>query len=648
MTHPQKQSLSSPLGLVLLATVLYGTGFLLWYGSTPLGMQPVLDGKENLLMAEALANREFDGEPFFRAPLYPALLSLALTAGLPEAWLPHLARIINGILHFVSTLLIYKVGLRISGRSWAAAAAAALYGLNPVALHFAGDPLDATLSVTLLLAGLLCLLPTQHTPDGQARGGHVVTAYAGLAGLLLGLAVVARPNLLSAALLLPCFPLLQGFWVTGFAYSARVVRMQLPRTVAAGAGLLVPLLSVGLINHTISGHFVVLPTQGAYNLWSANKSGAHGKYHVQVLDIQVGPEGHRNPARVESERLYEIDVGEPPEDVFQLQAYWRQRALNEIAADPFAWLGRISRKAYYLTNHYEQYNNKTYAWHKERSPWLRYNPIGWALLFAAGLLGLALSWRQPASRIILLAGLTYAAGLLLFYVSARFRLPLAALLAAGSSGLWAALPGFLGWSKRKQITLSLLFIALLGISLVRFGGVADRSTRVMDHMLMAQAAFELGNDQLATRHAEAALTYRPELTPARELLILARFNHAAAVQPEWLRDPTFLRENLALADSIRSYSPQIDYTRAVYLWHLGDTDNAAALWARLVPLNTAAGRDALAALLWTGSASQNHIDLTRRLLQQRFDPILATALVGPSGDAGDNPYHRHLSRVLGD
>jgi hypothetical protein len=44
----------------------------------------------------------------------------------------------------------------------------------------------------------------------------------------------------------------------------------------------------------------------------------------------------------------------------------------------------MARKAYALLNNWEQYNNKTYAFHKALSPWLSWNPLCWGLLLVLG------------------------------------------------------------------------------------------------------------------------------------------------------------------------------------------------------------------------------------------------------------------------
>jgi hypothetical protein len=47
-------------------------------------------------------------------------------------------------------------------------------------------------------------------------------------------------------------------------------------------------------------------------------------------------------------------------------------------------LGQLGRKVYALLNDWEQYNNKTYAFHQARSPWLRWNPLSWGVLLVPG------------------------------------------------------------------------------------------------------------------------------------------------------------------------------------------------------------------------------------------------------------------------
>ncbi|MSU46551.1 MAG: hypothetical protein EXS42_05375 [Lacunisphaera sp.] len=228
-------------------------------------------------------------------------------------------------------------------------------------------------------------------------------------------------------------------WVAAIG-PLRLWRAQLrPIGLALAAGGLL-WLAEGLWQWRVSGEFRLLPWQGAYNLWAANKPGANGRYYAQTMWFEAPARGaQENPARRESLLLYQqatADTG--PLRIDPFNRYWRQRLFVEIRAHPAAWLKLELRKAYYMANNHEQYNNKTYSFHQARSPWLRFNPLGWGVLLLGGTLGIiALGRSRPPLRdaVLLLAG-AVAAGLFLFYVSARFRLPLAALLCVLAGAEW--------------------------------------------------------------------------------------------------------------------------------------------------------------------------------------------------------------------
>ncbi len=128
---------------LLLFAFVYAMGHMIWYWQTPLGQNPTLYGQENLILAEQIANGSLAKEPFYRAMLYPALLAF-----LPIHWM------VLGILcHLGNTLLSIALSDRIWKNDYAPLVSGALVGFNPVLIHFAFDPLDATLAITLLLSG---------------------------------------------------------------------------------------------------------------------------------------------------------------------------------------------------------------------------------------------------------------------------------------------------------------------------------------------------------------------------------------------------------------------------------------------------------------------------------------------------------------
>ena len=276
---------------VLLATLGYGLFYLSWYWGTPLGRSPVLDGAENMLIAEAIANAALPIEPFYRAMLYPCIISLFFIFGFtPEA--TFIATQLLGLLtHLFSTAIIYYLSLNFFNNRKGALIATLLFGLNPVLIYFAVDPLDVTLGILLFLIGLCGLLPlfneSNATNDKNVYTGCLKT------GLFWGLAILVRPHFIVVYL---ASPLILGFalfkWRTSVKASVVIL-------LAGGAVL----SCGGLIQSLHSGSFRIMPWQGAYNLWAANKPSANGKFFKQEIFIEKS-ETHVNPTKLESVYLY--------------------------------------------------------------------------------------------------------------------------------------------------------------------------------------------------------------------------------------------------------------------------------------------------------------------------------------------------------
>jgi hypothetical protein len=194
-----------------------------------------------------------------------------------------------------------------------------------------------------------------------------------------------------------------------------------------------------------------------------------------------------------------------------MDAHWRASFVAEVTEHPVRWSALMARKLYALADNWEQYNNKTFAFHKARSPWLSWNPVCWGLLLGLAVPGavrLRASSRRTAALVAGVAALC-AASTALFFVSARFRLPLAAVAALlaggalGSASFWRSL------SPRGRLGILAGVLAAALVTFSRLGGVADRSTFVQDHVLLARASFTVGDDVGAIREANEALKLQP-------------------------------------------------------------------------------------------------------------------------------------------
>jgi 4-amino-4-deoxy-L-arabinose transferase-like glycosyltransferase len=487
------------IALPASVALLYALGHLNWYLGTPLGRVPVLDERENIDLANAIAGGALPAVPFYRAPGYALALACLRWAGVTAGGLFPAALLLGAVLHGINAALVASIARRPFGDR-GALFAGVLFALDPVLVHFATQALDATLSLTLFLGGLFFFAGAVAAP---AR----TRAWAG-AGFLWAAATLVRPNFLLVWVVVPA----------SAAFQLGPPRMRLRILGSALAGILL-FGAASAWQWNVSGVAGFLPWQGPYNLWAANRPGANGRYYTQ--HVSLPPELARaNPARAESILLYAEETHGQAPAITAMNAHWRQRFADEVLSHPLRWGALMARKAYALLNNWEQYNNKTFAFHKARSPWLRWNPICWGLLLVLGVAGAArLSADSPrlagAGAVVWAA---CAASILLFFVSARFRLPLAALSAVLAGGALAS-PGFWRhWPARRRAALA-ASVALAGaVSFSRFGGVQDPSTFVQDHVLLARAAFTVGDDPTAEREAVEALKLQPWHPDARAIL----------------------------------------------------------------------------------------------------------------------------------
>jgi hypothetical protein len=556
-------------GLVLT----YVFGYLAWYSGTPLGRVPVLDEREVLALAAQIATGDLPPEAFYRAPLYPAILALPLVFGVDPAALPLLARLANGLCHLASTYLVWQIAGLLWRRRDAQFLAGMLVGFNPVLLHFSGDALDITPAITALLLGVRAMVVATQTRR---------TARWLPCGLWLGVGVLLRPHVLPVLCFAPVFA-----WYTH--------RTDVPWRAACACVLpgLACLLALGAVNFALAGDFRILPWQGAYNFWVANRPGANGRYFEQQIPIHSMDE-RANTARLESEILYRREQAGAPADYRTMSRYWQARAWHAIVVDPIGWARRLARKAFYLVNDVEQYNNKTFAFHKARSPWLHWNPLGWAVVAILAALGIGPALRRAGGVALAWVAVVYAAGVLLYFVSDRFRAPLVPLLAIIAGGAPLALAGV---SARRRALLRGLAVGTVALWPI---AAEDRTrTYIQDYMAIARAENALGEHTAAAADAARALALDRDRPAALALLCVTGFN-------AWLHesDADSTRQAIdawpASCRRAMPWSPTAERIVGYLEWRDGEVASARARWARLARTNSEETADARAWLLLTG------------------------------------------------
>jgi tetratricopeptide (TPR) repeat protein len=372
--------------------------------------QPMIDGRYYADWASSLMRGEAGpADAFYLAPLYPYFL-----AGVFRVFGQSF-----GALYVLQHLLAAATAFLIAwaGRSRVGAAGAlcgaALFMLHHALWFFAARPLGETLAIFLLVAALAML---------WREGWRACLA----AGALIGLAALARPNLLLVA----------AVWAAGEATGRAWRRMAL-----LVAGLAVVVLPVTARNWLESGHLVPISSNGGITAYHGNGPGALGVYtHPFGFSFDVTRQ------REEATRLARARTGRDL-DAVEADAWWGSQALATRLERPLDSLGLVAWRAALTLGNREL--------GLDYPPQLDPNPlratirlpggheeslVPWAVLIGLAAAGVAAyGFRGTGGGTLWWAIAACAATPILFYVSSRYRLPTAALLAlpagAGAAGL---------------------------------------------------------------------------------------------------------------------------------------------------------------------------------------------------------------------
>ncbi len=379
----------------------------------------------------------FGDQVFYFAPLYPYTMG-----GIYRLFGPHVevVRWIQVLLGAFACVLVAATARRLLSYS-AGALAGLLLALYPAAIFFDGLIQKACLGGFLTAAFLWFAL---HSRPSR----RILLA----TGACLGLLALTREN---ALVLLPVV----AIWVilreapsagvppasgtTGAAAPQGASRAWRARLIAAGLLLLgaaAVLAPVGWRNQILGGSFLPTTAQLGPNFYIGNHSGSSGLY-----DPLPGGLGGIRHERRDAVALAEAASGRRL-SAAEVSAWWLERSLADVQADPWEWVALLARKAMLLWQARELIDTEGIELYRDRSRVLR--TLGtvhhFGVLLPLAAIGLWLTrcrWR----RLWLLYAviLVLAVSVALFFVTARYRysmVPPLAILAAGGlvelANLW--------------------------------------------------------------------------------------------------------------------------------------------------------------------------------------------------------------------
>jgi len=384
-----------PYGAKLALVLLAGLAGRLAYVAAaprydPAFFRPALDGAYYLDWARRIAAGEsWPPGAYYLAPLYPHLLAgfFALFGNS----LLLLYAVQQGLL-VLAAWAVASFARREAGEG-AGLATAGIVLLSSPLLFFGSKPVGESLglflvSVSLVLAGL----------------GAPVSAAA--AGVVAGLAALARPNLLLVPLL----------WAAVEASRRRYRRAGL---LLCGTAL--ALAPVASRNFIASGHLVLISSNGGITLYHGNGPGALGIYTPAE-----GLSGRLDTQRQEATTLARARSGLELDEV-EADRWWGREALRARLADPAGTVLLVARRLWLLLDNREHGLDDNPS--LDRNPWRFVAPLPFAALLFLAVCGVGRAGFDRTGGAILWAALGGAAfAPIAFYVSSRYRLPFVLLL----------------------------------------------------------------------------------------------------------------------------------------------------------------------------------------------------------------------------
>lgn len=555
----------------------------LWdVGGNPLFDYPVGDGRAYYEWAGRIAAGAWVGEGvFYQAPLYPYFLGVLRFLGFHGFTGIY---VIQSFLGALACGFVFLAGTMFFSRR-AGEIAGVLLAFYAPAVFFDGVLQKTTLDfffMSLLLAFL-----------AWNMGAPALWKWVGI-GAVLGLLSLTRENALvlipvvagaavcSAVAGLPVIGNGKGGWEARKAGAPVRWRTRLAWLAALSAGILVILMPVMVRNRVVGGDFVLTTSQMGPNFYMGNNPQADGTY----MALRPG-RGDPRYERTDAVELAEQEAGKTltPSEVSR---YWMSRAFQYIRTKPVAWAGLTLRKTGIFWQSYEAPDEEDYYIYQEYSPLLR--ALGcvfqFGLICPLAAVGVVLTRREWRKLWLLYAmAFAFAAGVIVFYVLARYRLAIVPILALFAGACIVEIAAAVNKRRRGVIVASFAGLIVLGVLVNRPSSLGSPSKP--DRYVLAHVMADRGDSENAERNYRRQVAQTPDDADAHYNLANLLKKKAEAMEgryDEASRTAREATEHYTLAAQLRPRWPSPLINLGVVYGMQRDYANAEACFRKALQL----------------------------------------------------------------
>ncbi|UCD18183.1 MAG: tetratricopeptide repeat protein, partial [Candidatus Zixiibacteriota bacterium] len=409
---------------------------------------------------------------YFRGPLYPYLLAflLKITGG-SLFWI----RLLQAVIGSGSAVLIFLLGGRMFSLQVGLIAGLA-YAAYGTIIFYETMLLIPVLFIFLNLLAVFLLLRF----EGSENWRHWL-----LAGLMVGLSAIARPNIL---LLAPIFMLWMYFTFGKIKAHKRLVYAGIYLV-----GILIPVFSVTVRNYAVTGEAVLISSQGGVNLYIGNNPDTEG-LTMLMPEVALDESLPWTEFTAATRKAAEREVGHPL-TAAEESAFWTGKALRFIISNPGRFITITFKKTVYFLLGFENsdqtdiYYSRTFSSLLSILLWKSPISFPFGLVLPMAAVGMILCWRRRRElTLFYLFIVGYIPTVVLFLVTARHRLPVVPflLLFAGAGTL-----ALIKYARTKDWRKFTGYLALVFILMI----------------LGNRTYFDIGFENTAQIHFNLALTY---------------------------------------------------------------------------------------------------------------------------------------------
>lgn len=569
---------------------------------------PLVDGANYLRTARAIAGGDLLGGAgaFWQPPLYPYFLAVLLRLfGDRMAWI----YAVQAVLGALSCVLVFALGRRLFGERAAFASGLIMAFYAPL-IHFDAQPLIPVLHIVLVLLGILLLLRAAAAVPPEDGGGGAERRAAlrySRGGLVWGFAAIATPNILLAA-------------PAAAAWIGRRPAPPGPRSGRVSAlsvlgfllGLALPVGLVAARNLVVAGEPVLISSNFGINFYIGNTAN-----YEQAIRIRPGGEFQRLAQEPENAGV----VGAAAQS-----RWFTARALEFLTGYPGSAVRLYLGKALDLVAGREiprnenMYEYRRHSWLLSALLWRKLLSFPFGLLAPLALAGWVVTAgesrvegdaagfeeRRSGRALLLLFAVSYAASVLLFFPTDRYRLPIVPVLALFAGAILARPMHSL---RRAPVAVALL----AGLVIFNLDALTRSESWPEEEALNRAYAFrEKGRREDARQEYQRAVDLNPGRIDGYNSLAVM-----AAEEGDWEHAVWRYRELLAVAPDF----VEVRCSLAQALLALGRKEEARREWETATYLVPAAGQ-ALAELALSyleDGQPERAVDYARRAVQVRPD-----------------------------